>query len=416
MRILYLTHYFPPEGNAPASRVYEMSKRWVRQGHEVTVITCAPNAPAGVLYPGYRNRLVQRERMDGIDVVRVWTYLAENRGTVRRIANYLSFMLTGSIAGLLVRRPDVMIATSPQFFCGWAGVVVQWFRRLPLILEIRDIWPDTITAVGAISSTKIIRVLEWLELKLYASARHIVTVGEGYKRKLLEKGVRDGDVSVVTNGADLEFFKPRAPDESLIRRHALAGRFVCAYVGTIGMCAGLSIVLRAAALLKARDRRDICFLLVGDGAEREVLERQVRDEALHNVILAGRQDKRLIPNYLSVADACLAVLRKQDLFTTVLPSKIFETAAMGKPIVLGVAGEAAELVRRSGGGLCIEPENEVELVEAVLRLADDRQLVAQLGRSGRDYVAKYFNRDVLARAYVDIIRRVCGRRDAVPVN
>ena len=408
MRILYLTHYFPPEGNAPASRVHEMSKRWAREGHEVTVITCAPNAPAGGLYPGYRNRLVQRERVDGIDVVRVWTYLAANKGTVLRIANYLSFMLTGSIAGLLVRRPDVVIATSPQFFCGWAGVLVRWFRRLPFILEIRDIWPESVTAVGAMQNRRLVTLLETLETRMYAAATHIVTVGEGYKAKLVERGVRPEQISVVTNGVDTDVYYPREADADLVARHRLTGRFVCAYVGTIGMACGLDVVLRAGRMLKAKGRDDIRFLLVGDGASREQLAEQVRLEGLDNVLLVGRQPKEKVPSYLSIANACLVHLKKRDLFATVLPSKIFEAAAMGKPIVLGVVGHAAEVVRRAGAGICIEPENEGELVEAVERLADDRALGHSLGEAGRQHVLRYYNRDTLAQEYLEVIHRVCG--------
>jgi len=408
MRILYLTHYFPPEGNAPASRVYEMSKRWVRQGHEVTVITCAPNAPAGVLYPGYRNRLVQRECMDGIDVLRVWTYLAANKGTVRRIANYLSFMLTGSIAGLLVRRPDVVIATSPQFFCGWAGVLVRWFRRLPFILEIRDIWPESVTAVGAMHNRRVVALLERLERRMYAAATHIVTVGEGYKGKLVERTVRPEQISVVTNGVDADVYHPREADADLAAHHRLTGRFVCAYVGTIGMACGLDVVLRAGRMLNAKGRDDVQFLLVGDGASREQLAQQVRVEGLDNVLLVGRQPKDKVPAFLSIANACLVHLKKRDLFATVLPSKIFEAAAMGKPIVLGVAGHAAEVVQRAGAGICIEPENEGDLVAAVERLADDRALGLSLGEAGRQHVLQYYNRDTLAQDYLEVIHRVCG--------
>ena len=180
MYIMMFSHYFRPEGNAPASRAYENCKNWVRQGHRIKVITCAPNVPDGKVYDGYKNKLYQKENIDGIDIVRVWSYIAANKGKVRRILNYISYMFSAVFFSLFQKKPDVVIATSPQFFCGWAGVVISRLRRVPLILEIRDIWPDSIVAVGAMRQKFLLRILEWLEVKMYAAAQEIVTVGEGY--------------------------------------------------------------------------------------------------------------------------------------------------------------------------------------------------------------------------------------------
>ena len=403
MRILFLTQYFPPEGNAPASRVREMACRWVRSGHEVTVVTCVPNQPSGIVYEGYANRLYQTEKVDGINVVRVWLYLAPNKGTTRRIISYLSYMVSACVASLFQRRADVLIATSPQFFCGWAGVIAGRLTRTPCVLEIRDIWPESIVAVGAMKRPRLIRFLEWLERRMYAAATHIVTVGKGYKRKIVEKGVPAERISIVTNGADLETFSPRPPDEALMRRYGLVGKRVCAYIGTIGMASGLSVVLRSARILREKGRTDITFLLVGDGADREELAAEAEAQGLDNVIFTGRQDKQLMPAFQSIADICLVLLRKHDLFRTVLPSKIFEAAAMAKPIVLGVEGDSAELIRRAGAGICIEPEDETELVAAVEKLADDPALLQSLGQAGRDYVAKHFDRDALAKDYLAVL-------------
>ncbi|MBW2363459.1 MAG: glycosyltransferase family 4 protein, partial [Deltaproteobacteria bacterium] len=272
MRILFLTHYFYPEGNAPATRVRQLTRRWVRAGHDVTVVTCAPNVPSGVVYEGYENRWQQREEVDGVEVVRVWTWLAANAGTLRRILNYVSFMLTGTLAGLRVRRPDVVIATSPQFFCGWAGVLVAKLRRLPFVLEIRDLWPESIVAVGALAESRWIRLLEWLELRLYAAADRVVTVGEGYRRKLEEKGVPAAIIHLVPNGVDRALFRPDVDGAAVRAEYGLGERSVCAYVGTIGMAAALDVALRAARRLRDAGRDDVCLLLVGDGAARGELE------------------------------------------------------------------------------------------------------------------------------------------------
>ncbi len=404
MRILYLSHYFHPEGNAPAKRVYEMCRRWVRLGHEVTVITCAPNVPNGVVYDGYRNTWLCRETVEGIETIRVWTYLAANRGTALRIVNYLSYMVLAVIAGLRVQRPDLVIATTPQFFCGWAGVWVSRLRRLPFILEIRDIWPDSIVAVGALGSPRLLRLLEHWERSMYRAATRIVTVGEGYQQQLEARGVDSERIDVVHNGVDRKAFAGAGDGSQVRAEFGLGDAFVVSYVGTIGLGSGLDVVLRAARRLESEGRRDIVFMLVGDGAVREELEQQARAERLDRVVFTGLQDKARIPAILAATDACLVHLTGQDLFRSVLPSKIFESAAMAKPIIMGVRGFAADLVERAEAGICIEPENETELVEAACRLAGDRALARKLGESGRERIAAHYDYDDLAARYLEIIR------------
>jgi hypothetical protein len=406
MRILFFSHYFPPEGNAPASRTFENCRRWVREGHRVTVVTCAPNHPNGVLYPGYENRWRERESVDGIEVVRVKTYLAANKGTVRRIINYLSYAASAVPASLIPDRPDVIIATSPQFFCGWAGVIASRLHGVPMVLEIRDIWPESIEAVGAMRNRRLLRLLEHLELRMYAAACHVVTVGEGYRRCLLDKGVPAEKLSVVMNGIDRELFAPRRPDPAFVRRFGIEGRFVVSYSGTIGMACGLEVVLEAAERLKVADRTDVLFLLVGDGAERERLEREAARRGLDNVRFTGRLDKSLMPDVLASSDACLVHLRGTALFRTVMPSKIFEAFGMARPVIVGVAGEATELVERAGAGIPIEPENATQLIRAIERLAADPVLRERLGRAGRRYALSHHDRDRLAVDYLDVLAEV----------
>ncbi len=410
MRILFFSHYFPPEGNAPASRTYENCKAWVRDGHDVTVVTCVPNSPDGVVYEGYRNRLRQREVVDGIEVVRVWTYVAANKGTMLRILNFVSYMFSAAFFAMFMRRPDIVIGTSPQFFCGWAGLIVSKLRRLPFILEIRDLWPESIYAVGAMRNAPLLRFLELVEKWMYAGATRIVTVGDGYKQKLLEKGVPEAEISVVTNGADLEFFTPRPPSVELRNQFGLESKFVCASVGTLGMGSGLKVVPLAAKILREKGRDDLMFLLVGDGAVRTDIEALVAEHHLKNVVLTGRQPKKLMPDFIATADVCLSHLQRNDLFKTVLPSKIFEAMAMSRPMILGVEGFAADLLRRAEAGICIEPDNPEALAAAVERLADNRDEVEAFGRAGYAYVVKHFNRATLANDYLEILKQTVEHR------
>lgn len=410
VNILFLSHYFPPESNAPAARTYEHCVRWAREGHDVTVVTCVPNCPTGVVFNGYRNRFSpQVEMVDGVRVVRVWSYVAPNAGTVRRIINYLTYMVAAILASLRVRRPDVVIATSPQFFCGWAGVWVSRLRKVPFVLEIRDIWPESISTVGAIRNRWILRFLEHLERRMYLAARHIVTVGSGYRDRVLERADVGHKTSVVTNGVDLHQFVPQSPDAGFLDEQGLTGKFVCSYVGTIGMAHGLDVVVDAARMLRERGRNDIRFCLVGEGSQRRELERQARELGVGDmVVFAGRQPKERMPAILASSDACLVHLRGCELFGTVIPSKIFETMAMERPMIMGVRGEARDIVAAAHAGLEMEPESAAELAERVTQLADDPVLRHELGVSARSFVEVHYNRDLLAAQMLAIAERTAG--------
>jgi len=408
MHILFFSHYFPPEGNAPASRVYELCKRWVKYGHDVNVITCVPNVPDGVVYDGYKNRLVQKEIIDGIRTIRVWTFITANKGTFRRIINYLSYMFSATLMGMFIKKPDIIIATSPQFFCGWAGSISSRLRRVPFILEIRDIWPESIVAVDAMKNGCLLQFLEWLEHKMYRVADHIVTVGEGYRQRLLEKGVSEEKITIVMNGVDRDMFHPRDPDERLAQKLNVQGKFVCSYIGTVGMACGLDVVLQAATKLKRMHRDDIVFMIVGDGATKAELEVQAEEVGLNNIIFTGRLPKTQIPSVLSITNACFIHLKKTDLFKTVMPSKIFEAAGMARPIIIGVEGFAESIIKQANAGIAIEPENDQQLVEAVIKLADDSTLQEQYGSSGLDFIVCHFNRDDLANDYLAILSKVAN--------
>ena len=412
MRILFLSHYYPPEVNAPASRTSEHCQRWAAAGHDVTVVTCVPNCPDGVVFDGYRNRWRrQEETIDGVRVVRIWTYVAPNAGTLRRIANYVSYMFSAIWTCLWLSRPDVVVATSPQFFCGWAGVWVSRVKRRPFVLEIRDVWPESISAVGAMKSGPLLRFLEWLERRMYRAADHIVAVGAGYRDRIIEKAPVDDRISVVMNGVDLDKFsvEDASAAGALRDQWGLGDRFVCSYVGTIGMAHGLEVVVDAASQLKAGGRTDVAFCLVGDGACREELQRLARERNVADmVVFPGRQPREMMPSVLAASDACLVHLRATELFGTVIPSKIFETMAMERPIIMGVQGEALDLVAEAGAGVPMDPESAESLVEAVDRLADDAALRQAMGRAGRTFVAEHFSRDRLATEYLGLLEDLGG--------
>lgn len=411
MRILFLSHYFPPEGNAPASRVHSMCRRWVESGHEVTVVTCAPNVPTGIVYEGYRNAWHQEEIIDGIHVVRTWTLLAANRAFGKRVLNYLSFFVTAVWRAIRLPPADVVIATSPQFFCGWAGVWTARLKRCPFVLEIRDLWPESILAVRALRDGRalgprrlILRYLEWLERRMYRAAGSVVTVGEGYRKGLLARGVPDGKLSVITNGVESAFYRPREADpQRRAEAGAAEGDFLVGYIGTVGMAHALEVVIEAGRIARDRGLERLRFVVVGDGARRDALLARLEADDPGNVRFLGWRPKDHIPAWIASVDACLVHLRSGALFTSVLPSKIFEALAMKRPILLGVRGEAEKFVRSAGGGLCFEPEDAEHLVDAAVELMRFPDRGAGLGRIGREEVLSRFDLNVLADRYATIL-------------
>lgn len=408
MKILVLTHYYPPEVNAPASRLSEHARVWAEAGHDVTVVTCVPNHPTGRAYPGYRNRLWQEEARDGVRVIRLWTWLAANEGFLPRISNYVSYLLSVLVWMWRLPKADVVLSTSPQFFCGLAGWLLKRKQR-PWVLEIRDLWPESIVTVGAMKRGAAIKLLEVIERFAYRKADLVVSVTDGFVPHIRERR-GDGPIAVIKNGVDLTTFTtPDAAAETQFRAaHGLTGKFVAAYVGTHGMAHKLDTVLEAAELL--RDRSDIAFLLVGDGAERERLVAEVAARGLSNVVMLGQQPKSAMPGIWAASDAALVLLRRVDTFKTVIPSKMFEAMAMACPMIMGVEGEAKALMEAGGAGIAITPESAAELAAAVTRLADDPAFAAQLGESGRSFVAREFDRRVLAERLLGEMQALVAAR------
>lgn len=412
MKILFLSQYFPPEPGAPAARVSELTRHWAAAGHDVTVLTGMPNHPTGVVPAEYRGRGLVREDFHGVKVVRTWIYAAANKGRVRRSLSYASYSASAVAIGQLpIEAPDVVIATSPQFLCGVAGRLIAGMRRKPFVFEVRDLWPESIVAVGALpAGHPVVRGLEVVEEHLYRAADGIVVVTDTFERRLVERGVPPSKLHVIKNGVDLERFRPGERDTELRRSLGFGGRFVLAYVGTHGMAHGLGAVLDVAARLRSRD--EVRFLFVGEGAERANLEARARREGLSNVTFLGALPRERMPEVYATADACIVPLRKTELFTTVIPSKIFEILAMERPIVLSVDGEARALIEASGGGIFAPPEDVDAMTGAVLDLLSSPERRREMGRRGRAYVMREFDRKVLAERYLEVLEGITAARSA----
>lgn len=403
MHILFLTDNFPPEVNAPASRTFEHCREWVKAGHQVTVITCVPNFPQGKVFEGYSNRLWQREEMAGIRVIRVWSYITANEGFIRRVLDYQSFMMSAFLAALFVRRVDVVIGTSPQFFTVCAAYAVSRCKRIPFVFELRDLWPESIKAVGAMQESAVIRLLERLELFLYRKAARIVSVTHSFKKKLIERGIDADKISVVTNGVDMSRFKPMVKDEILLRELRLEGKFVAGYVGTHGLAHHLETLLEAAEKIRRLpEGSTFHFILLGDGARKQALKDEAARRKLDNVTFIDSVPKDQVARYWSLLDVSIIHLKKTDLFTTVIPSKLFECMGMGLPVLHGVAGESADIVRDERAGIVFEPENADELVAHLKLLQKDRAAYEGY-RTHSLEAAKKYDRKAMAMKMLDVI-------------
>jgi len=406
MHILFLTDNFPPEVNAPASRTFEHCRVWVQAGYKVTVITCTPNFPTGRVFNGYRNRIWQCDEVEGIRVIRVWSYITANEGFVRRILDYMSFMVTASLASLFVRGVDLVVGTSPQFFTACAAYVVSRFKNIPFVFELRDIWPESIKAVGVMKESIVIRMLERLELFLYRNAAQIVSVTQSFKKILISRGVNGDKIVVVTNGVDISRFKPMSKDVELVRKLKLEGKFVAGYVGTHGLAHHLETLLEAAEILRELPcGARFHFILLGDGSRKQALKDMAEKRQLENVTFIDSVPKEQVKNYLSLLDVSVIHLRKTELFKAVIPSKLFESMAMGLPVLHGVAGESANIVREEKVGIVFESENTAELVKYLQFLQND-QLAYQNYRARCLEVAKKYDRGTLAIKMLEAVSKL----------
>ena len=412
MHILFLTENFPPETNAAATRVYERACYWVKWGHEVTVLTCAPNFPNGRLFDGYKNKWRQSELMDGVRVVRVKTYISPNKGTVKRTIDFMSFMLSAVIMGLFEKRPNVIVSTSPQFFAAVGGWFLGLFRRVPFVFELGDLWPASIVAVGAMRDGLIMRILETLELFLYRNSSAVICLTHAFKANLVSRGVPEGQIAVVLNGVDLWRYGPRSPDPDLAKKFMCSGQFVVGYVGTHGMAHGLENVLKAANLLSGRE--DIIFLFVGAGSERARLVSDAEGYGLENVIFMPPQPKERVPAVWSLCNVALVHLRNLSIFREVIPSKMFEAMGMGLPILLSLPeGEASAILKTSGAGFHMPPGDPVALAKMVVQLADDQNLCRRLSNYSLLAAPKH-SRETQAAHMISVLEAVTtGNSDCV---
>lgn len=406
MHVALVTPYFPPEVAAPAQRAWDHARAWVEAGCRVSVVTGPPSHPYGVLYPGHENRRSD-EVVDGVRVLRLPTLLGPNAGRFRRVASWMSFAASVAASAGRIGRPDVVVSTSPHVFAGAAGGVVARRYGAPWVLEIRDLWPESVVAVGASRPGPLLDAVAAGVRTAYRTCDRIVSVSPAFASHFAEAGVPEAKVAVIPNGVDTT---RRASAPRLEEFPALAGfegRFIAAYVGTLGMAHGAGVILDAAEAM--RDDPRVGFVLMGSGAERDAIVRRVRERGADNVAVLDQQPRERAAALLSLASAAIVHLKDQPVFETVIPTKLLDGMAAARPVLLGVRGQARAILEEAGAGLAFEPENPADLVRAVQTLMADPQGAADMGRRGRDYVVRRFDRRALAADYLGLLREVAAQ-------
>ncbi len=392
---------------APAARASELSRHWARMGHDATVLTGFPNHPTGIVPENWLSRfhrLHYTETVDGVRVVRTWLWPLPNRKAHERIRNYASFCVSAALRGLALHKPDVVIATSPQLLCALAGWWLSFWKRVPFVFEVRDLWPESLAAVGAAAEGSLLhRTLGAIAGFLYRRANRVVVVAPAFKDHLIRHwNVPAAKICIVENGVETDLFRFDRGAMEVRKQLQIEDRYLICYIGTIGNAHGLETLIAAAEDLQTA-LPSAMFLVIGEGAEKERMAQLAVARRLNNVRFLGEQPRERIPAYVSAADLCLVMLKKSELFKTVIPTKLLEYMACERPVIVAVDGQARHIVEEAGAGVFVEPENHKALVESVIRLAADIEKRRQMGASGRQYIVNKYSREKTAQDYVRVL-------------
>lgn len=402
MKILFLTQYCPPEVGAPQNRIFEFARQLKKFGHEVTILTAMPNYPKGEIFDGYKGKFTLKEDIEGIKIVRTWIYATKKTGFLPRILNYMSFTVSSVLFGSpLIGKQDAVITESPPLFLGYSGYLISKFKKAKFVFNISDLWPESAIKLGVLHNKTLIRMSTWLEEFCYRKAHLITGQTMGIVDNITGREFDKNKVHLITNGVDCELFKPENRSEEVRKEFNIQGKFTLCYAGIHGLAQGLEIIIEAARELK--EYKDISFVFIGEGPEKQKLITMKNKYNLDNVQFFPMQPKSRMPEIVASMDAAIVPLKKLDLFKGALPSKMFENLASGVPIILSVQGEAENLIKRAQAGICVEPENHVELREAVLKLYNDRQLCEKLGKNGREFVQKNYSRYNITKKFEGLL-------------
>lgn len=410
MNVLLIHQAFvSPKDGAGGTRHYELAQHVMQAGHSVTVVSSPLNYLSGKSdNAGEKSGLFTEQEVDGIRVLRAYTYPSLHKSFVWRIVSFLSFMASSLLTALRSGPADVVMGTSPPIFQAVSACFVAKLRRKPFLLEVRDLWPEFAVDMGVLTNPALIRLARRVERFLYRNATHILVNSPAYRDYLMKKGVPKRKISLISNGVDPEMFDPQAKGERIRQQWKLDGQFVVTYAGALGMANDIPMILRAAERLK--NQPNIRILLVGDGKERAALEKQAQEMKLENVIFTGSHPKSEMTEFLAASDACLATLQNIPMFSTTYPNKVFDYMAAARPTLLAIDGVIREVVESAQGGVFVQPGDDAALAEAIQTLSADPQRARSMGEAAREYVVQHFNRNTQAAQFVELVETLAKSR------
>lgn len=393
---MFLTQYCPPEVGAPQNRIFEFAKHLKKLGHDISILTAMPNYPKGEIFEGYKGKKLVKEEIEGIKIIRTSIYATKSNKFSKRLRNYLSFTFSCVFKGYRnIEDIDVIITESPPLFLGYSGYILCKLKRAKYVFNISDLWPESAVKLGVLNNKLFIYLSTLLEEFCYRKAHLITGQTEGIVNNIKGRIKDSSKVHLITNGVDTEFFTPLNRSDTLRKEWGIEDKFALCYAGIHGIAQGLEIIINAANIL--REQKDICFVFIGEGPEKQKLISLKNEYKLENVLFMPMQEKKNMPKIIASMDATIIPLKKLELFKGALPSKMFEALASQLPIILSVEGEAEKLIKSAKAGICVEPENENEVAEAVLRLYNDSKLRHKLGENGRKYVIENYSRDAITK-------------------
>ncbi len=407
MRILILSQWYMPE---PVRLLQELAQTLTQDGHEVSVLTGFPNYPSGKIYPGYKQRLFQREVLDGIPVVRVPLFPEHSHSGVLRALNYISFALSASLLGpLLLSRPDVIFVYHPPLTVGIPAYVLSRIWRVPFLYQIQDMWPEHLSATGMLNNRRMLDWLGWFAKWIYARADAISVISPGFRVNLVAKGVPSEKIHLIVNWVDLDTYHPDLSEPQLAEELGLANKFNIMFAGNIGKSQGLETVLDAAEVLQ--DLTEVQFVLVGDGIALPQLRKDAEVRGLDNIRFLGHYPAEAMSGLYALADVLLVNLKDDPLFRITIPHKIFAYMASGKPILAAVAGDAADVVAELGAGIVCQPQDSEALASAVRQFVKmpetERQMMSKRGLTA---VHQKYSRENLVGEIESLLRLVVTRQ------
>lgn len=405
MKILFLTQYFPPEVGAPQNRIFEFAKQLRAFGHEIIILTAMPNYPKGKIYEGYKRKLICKEEIEGLKIIRTWIYATPNKGFIARLGNYFSFTLTSLLFGIfLVGVQDVVITESPPLFLGFSGYMLSKFKRAKFVFNVSDLWPESAVKLGVLNNKLMINLSTHLEEFCYRKANLISCQTRGIVNNIVNRGFSPNKVRLVTNGVNLNFFNKENECKEFRSTISDNNDFLVYYAGLLGLAQGLGVIIEVARELKKY--KNIRFFLIGDGPEKNKLIELAQSYQLENVKFLPLQKKQDMPRIVASMDATIIPLKKLELFKGAVPSKMYEALASSIPVILAIDGEARQMILDAEAGICVEPENVEEIKNAVLKLYNDRNLCTMLGENGRKFVTENYSREEITRKFQSYLSEI----------